>query len=148
MKVILTKYTTEITIDLPRARVVELIGNHENMVKWQKGLLGYDYKSGNPGEIGAQTNFRYKMPGGEMDMLETIVSRNFPDEFTATYESKGVWNLNKNFFKEIGPDKTKWIIETEFKFSGFMKIFLLFNKKAFPRESLKQMNRFKEFAES
>jgi len=81
-------------------------------------------------------------------MIETIVSRKFPDEFSAIYEAKGVWNLNKNFFKESGPGKTIWTMETEFKFSGFMKLFGIFMKGAFPKETMKQMNSFKKFAES
>jgi len=131
-----------------RARVVELMDNPDNMVKWQENLVSYKQKSGTPGEVGARTVFVYGMPGREQEMIETIVSKNFPDEFTATYEAPGVWNLNRNFFEELGPNKTRWRLEAEFRFRGSMRIFLLLNKKAFPRESLRNMNNFKKFAES
>jgi hypothetical protein len=142
------RYQVEITINLPRSRVVQLMDNAENNLKWQDNLISFDHLSGTPGQEGARTNFVYMMPAGRQDMLETIVTSNFPEEFTATYESRGVWNLNKNFFEEIGPSKTRWIMDAEFKFYGFMNIFLLFGKKGFPKETLKQMNRFKKFAES
>ena len=142
------KYSVDVTIDLPRDRVVELMDDFENFPHWQEGFLGYEHQSGTMGEVGAKTLLKYKMGKREMDMIETIISRNFPDEFSATYEAKGVWNLNKNYFKEAGPNKTKWTMDTEFKFSGFMKLIGKFMKGSFPKETLKQMNSFKKFAES
>ena len=91
---------------------------------------------------------KYKMGRREMEMIETITVSNFPEEFTASYETKGVFNLNKNTFKKKGENKTVWIMESDFQFSGFMKLFGFFMKGSFPKESLKQMNKFKEFAES
>ena len=36
----------------------------------------------------------------EMEMIETIIKRNFPEEFHSTYDAKGVHNIQKNYFKE------------------------------------------------
>ncbi len=54
-------------------------------------------------------------------MIETINVRNLPDEFTGTYEAKGVWNKVSSKFVPLSDTKTKYISEQEFKFQGFMK---------------------------
>ncbi|MEM7797967.1 MAG: SRPBCC family protein [Chloroflexota bacterium] len=37
------KYSTEVVIDLPRERVIELFDNTENMYKWQNGLKSHEF---------------------------------------------------------------------------------------------------------
>ena len=48
---------------------------------------------------------------------------------------------------EIEPDKTRWVMETEFKFSGMMRVMALFMRGAFPKQTRKMMDNFKQFAE-
>jgi hypothetical protein len=142
------KYSTEITIDLPRERVVELFDNPDNLQKWQQGLVEFDPLDEEPDQPGAKTRLVYEENGRQVEMLETIVRRNLPDEFTATYEAKGVWNLVENRFV-AEDDKTHWVMENEFKFRGLMMTLTgLFMRRAFPKQTLRDMNRFKTFAES
>ena len=89
----------------------------------------------------------YKMGKREMNLVETIIKRNLPDELHMTYDTKGVHNIQKNHFKEEG-DKTRWVSESEFQFSGFgMKLMAFFMPGAFKKQSLKYMQDFKAFAE-
>ena len=81
-------------------------------------------------------------------MVETIVSRNLPDEFSGTYEAKGVNNWISNYFYDEDGDKTRWTMENEFKFSGVMMLMGLFMRSAIRKQTLEDMNRFKAFAES
>jgi carbon monoxide dehydrogenase subunit G len=141
------KYTKEITINLPRKRVIELFDNPDNLKKWQPGLLSFEHISGVPGQPGAKSRLKYKMGNREVEMIETITKRDLPDEFNGTYEAKGVHNTMKNRFFEIDDHTTRWIAETEFKFSGFMRLMGIFMRGAFPKETEKNMRRFKEFAE-
>lgn len=141
------KYTVEITIDLPRERVIELFDSVDNMYKWQAGLVSFDNLEGEPGQVGTRSRLLYKMSGREVKMIETITVRNLPDEFSGTYEAKNVWNLVENRFYDEG-GRTRWESTNEFKMSGFMKLIAIFMKGAFPKESLKQMNQFKTFAEA
>jgi uncharacterized protein YndB with AHSA1/START domain len=39
------KYTCEITIDRPRARVIELFDNPENLKQWQPELVSFEHVS-------------------------------------------------------------------------------------------------------
>ncbi|MGI9518032.1 MAG: hypothetical protein ACR2NP_13345 [Pirellulaceae bacterium] len=83
-----------------------------------------------------------------LEMIESITSRNFPNEFDGTYETKGVFNIVKNRFVELSPGKTRWISENEFQFSGFMKVIGFLMKGTFPKQSLKYLQDFKAFAEN
>lgn len=141
------KYTTTIQINLPRLKMIELFDSVENMHKWQPELISFDHLSGEPGKEGAKSNMKYKMGKREVEMIETITKRNFPDEFSGTYEAKGVWNLQQNFFKEVNENKTEWETISEFKCAGFMKIMCWLMPGAFKKQTLKFMERFKEFAE-
>ncbi|MEQ9009514.1 MAG: SRPBCC family protein, partial [Ekhidna sp.] len=89
------KYTCEIVIDKPRDEVIKLF------------------------------DIKYDFGKRKMELIETITFRNLPDEFHGNYQTKGVVNIQKNYFKDEG-QKTKWISETEFKFSGFMKLMAFF----------------------
>ena len=51
-------------------------------------------------------------------------------------------------FYEDGPGKTRWVLDSEFKFSGLMRILSLFMKGSFSMQTADFMNDFKEFAEA
>ena len=83
----------------------------------------------------------------EIEMIETITRRNLPAEFHGTYEAKGVYNIQKNFFTALGENRTKWVSESEFKFSGMMKLMGWLMPGAFKKQSQKYLDDFKAFAE-
>ena len=142
------KYTEEITIDLPRERVIELFDSPDNLKKWQDGLQSFELVSGEAGKPGAKSRLLYDMNGRKVEMIETITARDLPDVFSGTYEAKGVWSHTANYFTEAGPDQTRWVTENEFKLKGMMALMGIFMRGSFPKETLRQMNAFKEFAES
>lgn len=141
------KYTVETEINLPITRVVELFDDPENLKHWQPGLISFEPISGTPGQTGAKSKLKYKMGKREIEMIETITVRNLPQEFSGTYEAKGVFNIVKNYFRPVSDNKTKYINETEFQFSGFMKLIGFLMPGAFRKESEKYLRQFKEFAE-
>lgn len=141
-------YTSAVSIRLPRNRVVELFDSQENFWKWQQGLISFDHIEGTPGEPGAVSRLVYDMNGRTVEMTEKIVSKNLPDEFSFTYESKGVWNRCVNRFVVISPEETRWDMESEFRCSGFMKLMTLLAPGMFRKQTLADMNRFKAFAEA
>jgi len=143
------KYTAEITINLPLEKVIEKMDNPQNLKHWQKGLIRYEVTEGTPGQEGAKMKLEYKMGKRDMTLIETILKRNFPEEFHATYDTKGVHNIQKNYFKAINKTNTKWISESEFQFSGFgMKLMGWLMPGAFKKQSKKYMQDFKNFAEN
>jgi len=142
------KYNLDITINLPREKVIELFDNPDNMKHWQKGLVSFEHFSGEAGNVGAKSKLKYKMGKREIEMIETITKRDLPNEFSGTYEAKGVWNDMKNYFSIVDENKTKWASEVEFKFSGFMKIIAFLMPGNFKKQSYKYMVDFKNFAEN
>jgi len=140
------KYSNEIEINLQREKVIELFDNPDNMAKWQEGFISFEPINGQPGSEGAKTKLKYKMGKREVEMIETITKRNFPEEFHGTYEAKNVYNVVNNYFVDQG-ETTKWISDNEFRFSGFMKLIAFFMPGAFKKQSLKSMKDFKIFAE-
>lgn len=142
------KYTNEVEINLPVDNVVELFDNLENMKHWMPGLQSYEHLSGTPGQPGAKMRLKFKMNNREIEMIETITKRDLPREFSGTYEAKGVYNVISNKFIPLGPNKTKYIAESEFRLSGFMKILGWLMPGAFKKQSQVYLDSFKKFAES
>jgi Icc-related predicted phosphoesterase len=70
-----------------------------------------------------------------------------PDEFSGTYDAKGVFNVVKNRFVSLPDNRTKYISEQEFRFSGFMKIIGFLMPSAFKKQSMKYLSDFKNFVE-
>lgn len=142
------QYSVEIAINVARDRVIELFDSAENLKKWQEGLESFEHISGEPGQVGAKSKLIFNMNGRIIEMIETITSRNFPREFSGTYEAKGVFNSIENHFYDLGAQKTRWVTENEFKFSGIMWIMSFFMKGSFRKQTLKTMEAFKTFAEN
>lgn len=142
------KYTVEIEIDLPVDRVVELFDNPDNLKHWQPGLQSVEPLSGTPGQPGAKSRLKFQMRKRDIEMVETITVRNLPEEFSGTYEAKGVFNHVKNRFIPISENKTRYVSEQEFQFKGFMKLFGMLMPGAFRKQSQQYLQNFKQFAES
>lgn len=142
------RYSCSVTIDLPRELVLELFDSSENLAKWQNGLKSMDHLEGEPGQIGAKSKLTYDMNGRSVEMIEKVIHRDLPDELSFAYETKGVWNSCVNTFTDLGPETTVWRMDNEFRCSGFMKLMTWVAPFAFKKQTLADMNRFKEFAES
>ena len=141
------KYSTEIEINKPVEKVVELFDNPDNLGKWMEGLISFEHISGTAGQVGAKSRLKFKMGKREMEMVETILVRNLPDEFSGTYEANGAFNIVKNRFIALPGNKTKYINEQEFQFKGFMKIIAFLMPGAFKKQSMKYLVAFKSFVE-
>ncbi|MFC3193484.1 SRPBCC family protein [Marinicella sediminis] len=144
------KYQNTITVEVPISRFVELLDNPENMKHWQKGLQSYELLGDHePGSVGAQMKLHFKMGKRDLTMIETVTISDFPQRFAGTYETKGVWNLVDNHFKENEQGHTVWIADCEFKFSGLMKVMSWFMPKSmFKKQSCQYLEDFKKFAEA
>ena len=140
-------YSVTVEIDLPRERVIELFDNPDNMPHWQPSLLSFTHLSGEAGQAGATSELKYQMGKREVVMIETITERNLPNTFSATYETKGVWNQVSNHFVEQD-GKTLWTINTVFKCTGILRIMAWLMPGMFKKQTTADMLSFKAFAES
>jgi carbon monoxide dehydrogenase subunit G len=142
------KYSNEVVIQLPVARVVELFDNPDNMRHWQPGLVSFEHVSGTPGQPGAKSRLRYKMGKRDIEMIETVTQRDLPHTFSGTYEAKGVFNIVSNHFEALPDGSTRYVSDSEFQFKGLMmKLIGLLMPGAFKKQSQKYLDDFKAFAE-
>lgn len=143
------KYTTEIIIKKPLNEVINKMNSTENMKHWQEGLVGAEHISGTPGEFGAKMKLNYDFGKRKMELIETITKQNFPNEFHATYHTKGVRNIQQNYFESTPQDHTKWICKNEFEPTNFvMNTMLFLMPRAFKKQTKKYMTNFKNFVEN
>jgi len=141
-------YTHEITLDLPRKKVIEIFDNPDNLQFWQTGLQGYKHLSGTPGKVGSKTKLDFIVgKKREIELIETVVLNSLPEQFNGKYEWDGGWNTLNNTFIELGDNQTVWVTETEMHMKGFMKIIAFLMPSSFRKNSYKFMTNFKAFAE-
>ena len=143
------KFKLELPINKPRADVWKAFDNVENMKKWQPTLITFEPVSGTPGQPGAVSKLTYEEGGREFALIETITHREEPNRFDGLYENNFADNVIKNTFIEHDKNQTRWVMETEFKFKTLlMKIMGPLMKKNFVKRTQRDMERFKEMAES
>ena len=142
------KYTSDIIINQPVDKVVELFDNADNLKEWMTGLLSFEHLSGEAGQPGAQSKMVFQRGKGKMVMIETITKNNLPEEFSAEYEVQGTHNIQQNHFKAVTETSTQWVSHTEFKFGSLgLKFMGLIMPSAFKKQTLVFMKNFKDFAE-
>jgi carbon monoxide dehydrogenase subunit G len=142
------KYSIETEINKPREKVIEMFDNVDNLYKWMEGLEKFEHISGSPGQPGAKSKLTFKMKNRQIEMIETVTTRNLPKEFSGTYEAKGVYNEVKNYFYELPGGKTRYVTDQEFKFKGLMKCIAFLAPGMFKKQSHKHLASFKKFVES
>lgn len=144
------KYCLEMELNRNRHHVVELFDNPDNLTKWQPDLLEFRILHGIPGQVGAKTRVLYRMGRKQIEMTETVISRNLPDEITFTYETGGsgtptCWNQVQHRFIELEGNNTLWQFDSEYRCSGLMKVMCLLMPGQFKKESRKYMAQFRDF---
>ena len=143
------KFKLELPINKPRIVVWKAFDNVENMKKWQTSLVSFEPLSGTPGRPGAVSKLTYEEGGRQFALIEKITHRDEPASFDGVYENNFADNIIRNKFIEQGKDQTLWVMETEFAFKTLlMKVMGPLMKKNFVIRSQRDMERFKEMAES
>jgi len=142
------KYTCTVKIDAPIERVVALWENEQNFKEWQDGFESIEHLEGIPDTKGAKSKIVFEGKN-RMELTETILSINLPEEKLALYEHIHMTNTQSSRFKTIEGNKTLYTSEVEYtKFNGFLiKLIAKLFPSKFKGQSQKWMNQFKEFAE-
>jgi len=142
------KYTCTIEINLPINKVVQLWEDENNFKEWQDGFKSIEHLSGTPHSKGAQSRIILE-DNRRIELLETIITANLPEEKTASYEHIHMTNTQTTRFKKIDSNTTQYISEVEYtQFNGLMiKLMAKLFPSKFKAQSQKWMNQFKAFAE-
>lgn len=142
------KYTCTIEINLPLKQVVQLWENEANFKDWQDGFKSIEHLTGTPNTKGATSRIILE-DRQRIELLETIIVYNLPEEKTALYEHIHMTNSQTSRFKAIDSNKTLYTSEVDYlQFNGIMiKIMARLFPSKFKAQSQKWMQQFKEFAE-
>jgi hypothetical protein len=142
------KYTVSINISKPLNEVIALFDDQNNLKHSFPNLEFTELISGTAGQPGAITRMTFKNNNRKIVLIEKILVRNYPDEFTCSYDTKGVHNIVRSSFKPCGENCTTYTSEQEFKLRGFVSVIGWLMPGAFKKESMKHLTAFKNFAES
>lgn len=141
------KYTLSNTIDKPLNEVVEKFKDPEGVKHWMKGLERIDHLSGEPGKVGAKSDFYFVHKNKEMKISETILEEDLPRQIKFGYQSSMGYNEVEMLFEELPSGGTKQINNSYFELKGFMKIMGFVMKGMFKKQTMKFLTSFKEYAE-
>jgi hypothetical protein len=141
------KYTVEIEVNAPLKRAVELFDEPGSLRHWMP-VASVELLSGAQGHVGAQSLIKFKNGARETHMTETVLVRDLPREFSASYAFQGVHYVVKNHFEETAAGRTRYWSEQDFQLTGFMKVFGLLVPWMFRRESMKHLRGFKAYVEA
>lgn len=142
------EYSDHIDINVPIEKVADLFGDHNNAKYWQPSLLRMEHVSGEPRHTGAVHKLYHKMGRREVEMTETLELVDPPHHFVAIYEADKVWNRFACEFSDNEDGSTRWHMNSEFQCGGVARLMMIFAPWMFKNQTRKDMNSFKEWAES
>lgn len=141
-------YSEQITVALPRAKLIELFTDSKNLSQWMNGFQSLEHLEGEAGQLGAKSRVTIKTGKRVMRITETVTMSNLPTEIDFEYDGDGVHNKVRNQFVELSKDETVWETINLFKFEGiFMKIMGMIMPFVFKKQTREYMESFKAFAE-
>jgi len=139
------KFTCNVEIDESREEVIKLFDNPDSIQYLQDGFVSLECLSGTPRDEVAISRVTYK----RVELLETSITRNLPEEFHGSYEVSCGKNTVYNYFEKLG-DKTKWTAEVEYleTLGIMMRLMKTIMLGLFKKQPQKWMDQFKIFVES
>ncbi len=141
------RYTLSNTINKPLDEVIKKFTDPDGVKYWMEGFQKMEHVSGDPGQVGAQTNFYFIHRNKEMKILETILEQNLPNQIKFSYQSSMGYNEVEMIFKEIDATSVSQTNNSYFEFNGIMKYLGFLTKGMFKKQSMKYMTAFKKYAE-
>lgn len=152
------KFSISIEIALPRATVVDLLGDPAHRPKWLRGLVSHELVRGEDGRVGAESRVVFRSGQQTMVCTETITRRDPEDlrdvaadrvvQFEREIVADGMWSAARERLTARGPASTLWVSENEYRFTGPMRLVAPLLRGSFIRQSRQHMKDFAAFAEA
>ena len=134
------KFTSQIEIDAQLAVVLDYYQNPENLKNWQDGYLSTELLDGEVGQKGAKSKLQFQQGKRKMELIETILVNDLPNQKKALYEHIHMSNTMSSKFQEISTNKTLFTAEVEYtKFNGMVPKLMA---KLFPSLFKKQVDKW------
>ena len=143
------KHQGSIDINKPQDVVAECFINPEYLKEYQDGFLRKELVSGKPAEVGAISKMYYEYGKNEMELTETVVANNLPNDFEAFYHHKHMDNTMKCKFTPLDDNKTRYEYEFEYTRINWVmpRLMAILFPSMYKKPAEKWMNQFKAFVE-
>jgi hypothetical protein len=143
------KFTCTTEINAPREKILKLFLDSSRYPEWQDGFISIQTLGGKPWEKGTTSRVIYKNGKMTIDLKETILVSNLPEEVTGLYEHEHMVNTMTNRFTLLGQTRTRYAAEIDYtKFIGVIpKLMALLLPGIFKRQVQKRLDSFKDFVE-
>lgn len=144
------KFTCTVHINKPQHIVAEFFANVEHLGEYQEGFQKKELVSGEPWQEGTVSKLYYQNGKRKMELTETILKNDLPNEFLAEYFHTHTENTMKSTFTIISPTETRYDAEIHYtKFKGaIVKIMAFLFPSFFKKQVQKWLNNFKIFVEN
>ena len=129
--------------------VADYFANPEFLGEYQEGFIKKELIGGEFGRENSVSKMYYKMGRGTMELTETILKNNLPDQFSAFYFHKHTENTMTSNFIAIDNKSTRYDAEIHYtKFKGIMvNIMKTLFPSMFKKQVQKWLDNFKIFVE-
>jgi uncharacterized protein YndB with AHSA1/START domain len=142
------RLTIDTLLERPREVVWRVFDDPENLPKWQPSLRRIERQKGSPGQVGAVSRLFFSGDGHDLKLTETVTGRREPEEFLASYDSGHTHNTVHHRFIDLGDGRTRWLVEAEFQFKGFLRLASLALQGTIEKRLRGDVARFKALVEA
>ncbi|WP_034058337.1 SRPBCC family protein [Lacinutrix jangbogonensis] len=140
------KFTCAIDINADIKTIQAAFFNTDDMKYYQDGFQSKTLIRGNPGEKGAKS----KLVFDKLELIETIIVNDLPENFLALYEHKHTTNTMHVSFKPLANNKVRYTSIVEYtKLNGLViKLIAKVYPSMFKKQIDKWLKQFKTHVEN
>lgn len=144
------KFICTVHINKPQQVVADFFADPTYLKEYQEGFQKKELLSGNAGEVGAVSKLYYQNGKRKMELEETIIKNDLPNEFLAEYFHTHTENTMRSTFTPISTTETRYDAEIHYtKFKGaIVKIMAFLFPSFFKKQVQKWLHNFKVFVEN
>lgn len=144
------KFTCSVTIQKPRQIVADYFADPQYLGEYQEGFQKKELISGEAGQEGAVSKILYAEGKRKMELTETILKNNLPEEFLGQYHHKNMDNTMRSTFTALSDQETQYNAEIHYTaFRGFtVKAMVFLFPSLFKKQVQTWLNNFKAFVEN
>jgi len=144
------QFTCAVTINAPNEKVAAYFSNPKYLKEYQDGFLRKELIFGEQGQVNCISKMYYKQGKREMELTETILKNDLPNEFIAQYHHTFTDNTMSSTFTTLSENETGYDAEIHYTaFRGFIvKVMLYIASNFFKKQSQKWLLNFKLFVEN
>ena len=143
------KFTCSVTIQKPLQEVADYFANPAYLGEYQESFQKKELVSGEMGQEGAISKIFYADGKRKMELTETILKNDLPNEFIGQYHHKHMDNTMKCKFIALDDNHTRYEYEYEYTRIDWVmpRLMSILFPGMYKKPAQKWLRQFKEFVE-